>query len=292
MKQRRMPSTASRLQSDLNSLTESLAGLIRELPVEWLGSDGGGVIIIAPEYYWGKASAEQLKAQLAIKRDYEEWFEVFRSVFRTATDVLNKRIEEADQRFRKWIELKSNWKLRPDPFFNEKNLREDAARFAKILEIIEVDGASETILIPDTNTIAGEPDPIRYRTIAGDDNFVFLLLPTVLAELDTLKNTYRNPDFRKKVNKAITRVKGWRNQGSLRDGVTVCRTITVKAVATEPDMKHTLTWLDKDNRDDRIIAAVLEVQSAYPTARVVLVTGDVNLLNKADVARIEASEMA
>ena len=286
-----MPSIASRLQSDLNSLTESLAGLIRELPVEWLDRHGGGVIIIAPEYYWGKASAKQLKAQLAIKRDYEEWFEVFRSVFRTATDDLNNRIKEADQRFREWIELKSNWKLRPDSFFNEKNLREDAARFAKILEIIEVDGASETILIPDTNTIAGEPDPIRYRTIAGDDNFVFLLLPTVLAELDTLKNNYRNPDFRKKVNKAITRVKGWRNQGSLRDGVTVSRTITVKAIAIEPDMQHSLAWLDKENRDDRIIAAVLEAQSAYPTARVVLVTGDINLLNKADVARIESAEL-
>ena len=286
-----MPSIASRLQSDLNSLTESLAGLIRELPVEWLGRHGGGVFIFASKYYWGKASAEQLKAQLAIKRDYEEWFEVFRSVFRTATDDLNKRIEEADQRFREWIELKSNWKLRPDPFFNEKNLREDAARFAKILEIIEVDGASETILIPDTNTIAGEPDPIRYRTIVGDDNFVFLLLPTVLAELDTLKNTYRNPDFRKKVNKAITRVKGWRNQGSLRDGVTVSRTITVKAIASEPDMQHSIAWLDKENRDDRIIAAVLEAQSAYPTARVVLVTGDINLLNKADVARIESAEL-
>ena len=56
-------------------------------------------------------------------------------------------------------------------------------------------------------------------------------------------------------------------------------------------MLDTLTWLDKENRDDRIIASVLEVQSSYPTARVVLITGDVNLSNKADLARIETSEL-
>ena len=170
-------------------------------------------------------------------------------------------------------------------------MRDDAELFVRILEIVEVNGAVEIILVPDTNAIIGKPDPTQYKAIAGDDKFVFLLLPTVLAELDTLKNNHRNPDFRKKVNKVITRVKGWRTQGTLRDGVTVSETMTVKAVASEPNMQRTLKWLDKDNRDDRIIASVLEVQSTYPTARVVLVTGDINLLNKADVARIESAEL-
>ena len=161
----------------------------------------------------------------------------------------------------------------------------------EILAIIEASGPMPPVLIPDTNAIAGNPDPTQYRTITGDGSFIFLLLPTVLAELDDLKNTHRNPDFREKVNRVITRVKGWRKQGTLRNGVTVDRTITVKAVAIEPDMQDTLPWLDKENRDDRIIASVLEVQSSYPNARVVLITGDVNLSNKADLARIETSEL-
>ena len=69
-----MPSTVSRLRSDLNSLTQRLAALVEELPIKRLDRYGGGVVIIAPEYYWGEPSAEQLNAQLAIKRDYEEWF--------------------------------------------------------------------------------------------------------------------------------------------------------------------------------------------------------------------------
>ena len=145
-------------------------------------------------------------------------------------------------------------------------------------------------MIPDTNAIVGNPDPTLYRTLADDGSFIFLLLPTVLAELDELKNTHRNPEFRDKVNKTITRIKGWRNQGNLRGGVTVDATITVRAIAIEPDMHNTLAWLDKENRDDRIIASVLEVQSTYPNARVVLITGDVNLSNKADLARLATSD--
>ena len=99
------------------------------------------------------------------------------------------------------------------------------------------------------------------------------------------------PDFRDKVNKVITRVKGWRNQGTLRRGVTVDGTITVRAVAIEPNMQDTLTWLDKENRDDRNIASVLEVQSTYPNARVILITVDVNLANKADLARILTADL-
>ena len=287
----RMPSTVARLQSSLHSLTERAANFIRDMPVEYFERNGGSVVFVCPEYHWGQASPEQLNAQLALKRDYEQWFEIFRSAFRTATNDLNQRIKEADQAFRCWIELSEDWSISPDRAANEKRLREDAERFVKIFAILEVDGAIEPILIPDTNAIVGEPDPTQYKDIAGDDGFTFLLLPTVLAELDTMKTSHRNQDFREKVKRAITRIKGWRNQGPLLDGVTVSRTITVRAVAIEPDMQHTLSWLDEHNRDDRIIATVLEVQSAYPAARVVLVTGDVNLLNKADVAKIKNAEL-
>ncbi len=283
----RMPSTAARLQSDLHSITERLADLIRELPVKRFET-GGMVVLLAPDYYWGEATAEQRNTQLAIKRDYEKWFEILRSVFRTPADHLNQKIQEADVEFRKWIELGLNRSIDSDREVTEKRLRDDAERFLKLLKILTAGPVSEIILIPDTNAIVGEPDPTQYKDIAGDDSFVFLLLPTVLAELDELKNNHRkNPDFRKKVNKVITRIKGWCSQGKILDGITVNKTITVRATASEPDMKCTLTWLDEHNRDDRIIATVLEIQSDHPAARVVLITGDVNLSNKADAARIE-----
>ncbi len=53
-------------------------------------------------------------------------------------------------------------------------------------------------------------------------------------------------------------------------------------------MESSLSWLDPDVNDDRVIASVLSVEAQHPAARIVLVTGDVNLQNKADAALIEA----
>ena len=289
-KEGRMQSTASRLRWELSTIAQRLANLIQELPVKQR-RDVPGVISFFPDYHWDEPSAGQIKMQIEIKRDYEEWFEVFKAVFVGAPDDLSRRIEEADQLLRTWIELGENYSIEPDSTSNERKLWAEAERFIRILEITEADGTSPPILIPDTNAIVGSPDPTRYRTITNGDTFTFMLLPTVLSELDVLKNHHRNADFRDKAKKAISRIKGWRRQGSLRNGVTVDRTITVRAVANEPDMQNTLKWLDKENRDDRIVASVIEAQSANPTARVMLVTGDINLMNKADVARIETAEL-
>ena len=182
-----MPSVAARLQSDLDALTDLIADLIQELPIERLNRYVRPVVITARDYYWGEASSEQLNDQLAIKRDYEEWFDIFKSVFTKTTDDLNRRIDKADSQLRMWIELTSNWSISHDRAANEEKLRADAKPFYEMLAILDANGPAATILIPDTNAIIGEPAPIHYKTIACDDTFVFLLLPTVLAELDALK---------------------------------------------------------------------------------------------------------
>lgn len=84
-----MPSVATRLQSDLDTLTDRLADLIQELPIEYFNRYSSSVVFVVPDYYWGEATSEQLNDQLAIKRDYEEWFDIFKSVFAKATDDLN-----------------------------------------------------------------------------------------------------------------------------------------------------------------------------------------------------------
>jgi predicted ribonuclease YlaK len=49
-------------------------------------------------------------------------------------------------------------------------------------------------------------------------------------------------------------------------------------------------WPAGTPTDDRIIAAVLAVAAEHPAARVVLVTGDINLQNKADAAMLETAD--
>ena len=55
-------------------------------------------------------------------------------------------------------------------------------------------------------------------------------------------------------------------------------------------MNYTLGWLDPSNNDDRIIANALELQRTYPSDKVVLVTGDINLQNKAELAKLPYAE--
>lgn len=117
----------------------------------------------------------------------------------------------------------------------------------------------------------------------------------MLGELDELKIAHKNPDVRERAKRAIARIKGWRDQarragGTLNDGTVVDRSITIQSLHVEPDVNNSLSWLDGSVADDRIIAAVLALTAEHPAARVVLVTGDVNLQNKADAAMVEAAD--
>ncbi len=285
-----MESFSSRLRSTFEELVEDLANFVRELSTHRLERSGPGVIIVAPEFWWDKLTAVQRQTQLETNRRYKEWFELLTLALTGATSDLSKELQRADRMFRKWLELGQNWSLGADPEANAARLKEDAQRLSELVAILEAAASELPILIPDTNAITASADPAKYRNVVNKDSFIFLLLPTVLGELDELKNSHRDQEFKKKVARAITRIKGWRNQGPLRQGVKVEKTITVRAVATEPDMDATLSWLDENNRDDRIIASVLSVQAEHPGAEVVLVTGDINMLNKADVAMVNATD--
>jgi predicted ribonuclease YlaK len=156
-------------------------------------------------------------------------------------------------------------------------------------------GDDGVLLVPDSNSLVDQPDPTAYRSIAGRDDFRFVLLPPVLGELDELKIAHKNPEVREGAKRAITRIKGWRDQarragGTLNDGTVVHGSITVQSLHVEPDVKGSLSWLDASVTDDRIIAAVLAVAAVHPASRVVLVTGDVNLQNKADAAMLETAD--
>lgn len=283
-------STASRLRARLSEVVDGLARLTSAIPVRWFDRESDSIVFICPEYYWGDVSPEQRADQMRLKRSYEPIAEHLRLLLTRAPDDLVNQLNEADQRFRVWLELQSNWSLSRDASGNEAQIRAAGAALEKILTILEVMGEGHILVVPDTNSLLAHPDPGDYRSVIGVDSFMFTLLPTVMGELDRLKIEHRNPDVRDKAKAAIARIKGWRHQGSLTEGVTVAKTITVRACHSEPDMTRTLSWLDRDVADDRIIASVIALKAEQPSARVVLVTGDINLQNKADAAMVETVE--
>lgn len=284
-------STAARLRESFSTITDKVAELIKQVPVKWLNRRGHGIVIVAPEFYWGDKTPAQKYTQLKLKRNFDELMELLHLIFKNSPKEIERPLKQAEAAFRKWIEFGENWSLSQDRAANEAKLREDASQIAEILEILaSPDADVEPLVVPDTNAIINHPDPGEYAKLIGMPKFTFLILPTVLGELDKLKLHHKDPLFREKVSKVISRIKGWRKQGPLTEGITVNKTITVRTVAKEPDMTSTLSWLDRDVLDDRIIANVLEVYADQPEAKVVLVTGDINLQNKAEAAKVEYAD--
>ena len=288
----RHKSTASRLRKRLSSVTDRLAELVQVLPVRRIDQGSGLVVYIGPEFYFGDRSAAQQATQFALKRDYDVVSELLRLLVSGGPERLVNGFEEADKRFRDWLNLDGSWSTTANAHENAKEVRKAAEPIERILDVLDAAGEDGIIVVPETNSLLANADPTAYRDIAGHKSFVFMLLPTVLGELDKLKIEHRNPDVREKARKVVDRIKGWRNQGSLVDGITVDKSIKVRAASREPDIRKTLSWLDESNNDDRIIASVLAVQAESPSAQVILVSGDINILNKADVAMIETAELS
>jgi predicted ribonuclease YlaK len=146
------------------------------------------------------------------------------------------------------------------------------------------------VAVPDTNVLIRSPDLARWSTVIGSTSFMVLLVPAVLAELDALKMNHRIEAVREKARSFSNRIRGWRHQGNLGEGVRVEGDVWLKVVAREPDFKATLSWLDSDVADDRIIASILAYQWSRPSDAVVLLSGDSVMLAKADEAEVPTAD--
>jgi hypothetical protein len=58
------------------------------------------------------------------------------------------------------------------------------------------------------------------------------------------------------------------------------------AIAVEPRMLESLSWLDPTNADDRLLASIIEIMRLNPHATVTVVTRDLNFQNKLEFARV------
>jgi hypothetical protein len=250
----------------------------------------GGTFMVEPRTHWGQPDDKQRRLQIELKGVYAGWFEQFDLLLSDATSDLRRQIGEVDSFVRRWIEKEESWDLSTKMDENEAHFKQQILVIYGTLQTLDDPRHARVVVLPDTNSLIRCPEPAKYAAVVGAATYDFVLLPTVLGELDELKIKHRDEGFRQKVEGVIRRIKGWRNQGNLLDGVTVNKTVTVRTVAREPNFERTLHWLDKTNRDDRIVASVLELQRAMPSAALLLVTGDINLQNKAEAASVPHAE--
>lgn len=247
-----------------------------------LNDGNSGVVYIGGFdcYHWTK---KDIPTQLKLKEVYTRFYENFNLLLEKANKDIKKEIDEVNKFVIHTIE---QTRAIGDCKSTKIIFRKKFQTFQVYLNELKKSEDSQVFLVPDTNALIQFPEPTSYIKLAGSNKFTFVYVPTVLSELDKLKTSHRDEVFRTKVKSTIKRLKGLRAQGNLLEGVVVNKTIRVKMIATEPNFSTTLTWLDSENFDDRIIASALEILKQHHNCYVALVTDDINLQNKAQMANL------
>lgn len=282
-----MKTFVEHLTIQLDSIKKTMFELLDNSRIKFRGEDHySNVVFIVPKQYWDSPTEIEQTLQIKLKKSYGQWIETLKLFTENSPEASKYEIDQTHKFVINWLEKKSDWEI-PNTIAEAKTEFETKIKFFyDTLNLYSNNGDKEIIIIPDTNALIQEPEPKAYKQLTGSDKLTIIFLPTVLSELDELKIKSSNPDFQKKVKSVITRLKGYRQQGNLIDGVIVEKSIKLKMVATEPNFDRTLSWLDRENNDDRIIASALEIQRDNPSSAVCLVTSDINLQNKTEMARL------
>lgn len=276
------------LLSDLDKICKLMDDLIEASNIRYFNWNQPWAIFIgAPEFYWDHLDEKGIAKQTKVLNAYVSWYEIIEFLFSDKPDNIKKIISDLNDFFLNWIQRTKGDHSIPGSIQEAKEkARSKLDEFRKYINWLEKIGKRGHILIPDTNSLIKNPNIQNYGKRLNIKRFTIIFIPTVLGELDNLKIRNREPLLQKKAESMIRRIKGYRIQGHLHNGITIYKNVTVKMVHYEPRIEQTLGWLDKDIPDDRIIASALEIQRKNIGAKAILVTSDINLQNKAEAARL------
>lgn len=232
-------------------------------------------------YRWKDLSNEgkQLRSKLYDK--YNKFQEII-------SYLLQKQIPKTKQLFQilGHIDYSKRLNVSNTTTLINKEVKQNIENMMNLVKCIYDNHNTKIILVPDTNALLNNNILSEWK-FEEFNKFELLLIPTVLTELDKLKNDRSKQTRSDNSNSVIRQIKEFRRRGKITEGVTIISNkIYLKSIAVEPDFKNTLSWLDTNNQDDRIVASFLEVIRNYPNSDVRLVTSDINLQNKMEFAEL------
>ncbi len=274
---------AKRIKDDIRVLLVQHSRLSQQPQYE-------GIVFINTKgnHNWGELSVDACRIQAKILKSYKTYRDLVHVLIRGLTGESQREFDRADDIIRQHVEQQySTWCKTP-----QEAVEKTIAAFDEIASVIDrlysADGAF--VAVPDTNALIANPDLDRWR-FEDCTAFEMVFTPTVLSELDKLKSSHRNENVRAKAESVIRRIKELGRRGDLHVGIPVVKDrINARSVAVEPEMTESLPWLDASNNDDRFLASVIEIIRENVRSVVTIVTGDVNLQNKARFARIPFCE--
>lgn len=291
-----MDTLAGRLVAELEAIISLMDELLDASTIDWednrarkLARRTGVAVLGLTDGAWGPLDDKQRALQRQLLALWAPWLEMTQLLFSADTTSRQREIESAARSVEGWLQRSGSYDLPRTISEAKERFRKRAAPLKTALTSL-ASAPSNVVAVPDTNVLLRSQDIATYASVLGTDTFLVLLVPAVLQELDEHKVNHRNPEVREKARKFTNRIKGWRTQGSLSDGVRVQGGVFVRVEGREPNFDKSLSWLQREVADDRILASLLEVQRRAPNDRVVLLTGDTAMLAKADAARVPTAD--
>lgn len=272
---------AERICVDGINLIEECSGL---LPIE-THIDSVEIINMNGNHYWNTLSTNGKRIQTALLPEVKKFIQLVLTLSNRLPKAAQREIRKALGKILNTIEQSGAtwWKTKDDAAEGFKKLID------KVITTLEDHYGTPTndvLVIPDTNALLHNTD-IESWAFDGIKHFTIILTPTILAELDAQKINHRNEGVRNKAKTLINKFKEYQRRGSLLEGVTITNNrISMRSIASEPNMRQALPWFDPSNDDDRFLASTIEIIRSNLGAIVFIVTLDINMQNKAEMAAI------
>jgi len=253
---------------------------------------GDSVVLISPSgnQFWNDLPPAGKQIQVKMLPEIDRFSELVRALTRNLPNSAQKNMQGTLVTIRRSVEQEGTtwWKSRDEAVDGFRSLIEE---IINTLEKYCNGSTGEALAIADTNALIHNPD-IEHWHFEDVKTFTVVLTPTVLSELDKHKMNHRNQQVREKASSVIRRIKEYRRRGSLQDGVDVVKgRVALRSIANEPNMDQSLSWLDSANADDRFLASAIDVMRADLAMRAFIVTSDINLQNKAEMAGLPFCEV-
>lgn len=234
---------------------------------------------------WGEKTKEQFNSQIKLKKMFYRLKELALLIGSNIPEDRLLDLNKSLTKIENWINMQGD-----PPSLSSKS---SITRFDDELELIVNffnllrTKTSDIVFFPDTNTIIEYSEFSKYLKLTDYKKITIIILPTIISELDKLKLIHKNEEFRLKVTSIIRRLKGYRKQGDILEGVIIEKgKICLKMIAYEPIFENMPSWINKDNNDDKIIAGILDYQAKHLNSNCYLLSGDINMLNKAELSSI------
>ncbi|MBU8827459.1 PIN domain-containing protein [Mycolicibacterium goodii] len=274
---------AENLISELGDIADAYMAILARSGINYVNPNGAGshlLFVGAADYGWAASSPELQSSRMELLGKIRSWAPRFRLLFPHPIPSVEKRIKRRLAHLERWL-VRSGGNDHSIPSTVDEAQHRLAETFDDIRALFALlsDDAYPIRLIVDTNALIDNPNVAAYAKDLGPKYMVHLL-PIVLGELDDLKRGGRSDLVRSGAQRAITRIKGLRNNGNILDGVRVEGQIVAKFEHVEPRGADLPDWLDLSVPDDRLVASALLLQSQHPGSAFYVATSDINLQTK------------